>query len=97
MADIAPIQMDAQGVVTFEKQEVQEVKVPMTDAEAKAVSPSKGHNCQDQVSFSRPMKKHLHKKKSYFQKPTKTPEQLAQEQLKAQAQPTDVSRINLMA
>ncbi len=72
---IAPIQRDAIGNTTFEKVQTIEIKEPDTSAKAPATGKSAAAcSPEDGLNFSRPMKKFLLKKKSYFTAPPATPE-----------------------
>ncbi len=64
MAEITPVQMSANGAITFEKTEVLPDAPPIKSV---GKSHCKGHQCNDQVMLSRPMRRA--KKKTYFTKP----------------------------
>lgn len=61
-----PIRADASGNVTFERIQVEEILIP--DLPTGKAAPGKCAPPSDQLNFSRPMRKHLQRKISTFQK-----------------------------
>lgn len=82
---ISPIQRDAVGATTFEKVQTYEVQQP----DSTAPPPKASGNCaasSDGVNFSRPMKKFLEQKKSYFTAPP-PPSEVQKQKRKAENDP----------
>ncbi|MGV3527120.1 MAG: hypothetical protein ACO1RX_23085 [Candidatus Sericytochromatia bacterium] len=63
---IMPIRADASGHVTFERVQVEEILIP-ENAPCGPASKSCGPS-SDQINLSRPMRKHLQRKISTFEK-----------------------------
>lgn len=90
MEHIAPIGTDAMGVTSFEKLETIPVELP--DLAAQARAPKSCSKCSDSVNFSRPMKKHLIKKRSYFKRPPSQQEQRLRQERTQPAPLTELQR-----
>lgn len=85
MAEISPVQTDAAGITTFIKVEQVQVNEPVPQSEL----PKSGKSCceaSDSLNFSRPMRKRMEEKKSYFKQPPAQAEQIRQQQAAAEQQ-----------
>lgn len=87
---ITPIQRDALGATTFEK--VQNIEISEPDKSAPAQAKSSQSACSsptDDVNFSRPMKKYMVQKKSYFSAPPPPAEKQKDRKKEAATNPQD--------
>lgn len=82
---ITPIQRDALGATTFEKVQTLEISEPDKSGQAPKTSTPACAEPSDGVNLSRPMKKFLVQKKSYFTAPP-PPTEKQKDQKKREAQ-----------